>query len=59
MLIEYKGEHLGVREARKHIAWYVKGLRGSAAIKDRINRTDDFDNIKKILSNYIDSLYCL
>ena len=59
MLIEYKGEHLGVREARKHIAGYVKGLRGSAAIKDRINRTDDFDNIKKILSNYIDSLYCL
>lgn len=37
-LIKEKGEYTGVREARKHIAWYIKGRAGSAALRDRVNR---------------------
>jgi nifR3 family TIM-barrel protein len=30
-LLAYKGEYIGVREMRKHLAWYLKGRRGAAA----------------------------
>lgn len=34
ILCEYKGEDVGMREARKHVAWYLKGLRGAAAFRN-------------------------
>lgn len=36
-----KGEYVAVREMRKHIGWYLKGLPGSAALRGRINQIDD------------------
>lgn len=36
-LIDDKGEYIGVREARKHVAWYIKGLTGAAAMRNRVN----------------------
>lgn len=33
LLCRYKGEYTGMREARKHISWYVKGLRGAASLR--------------------------
>lgn len=38
MIVELKGEYTGVREMRKHIAWYIKGLRNSSYVKDKIFR---------------------
>ncbi len=35
LLVQYKGEHQGILEARKHIAWYLKGMPHSAAAKNR------------------------
>lgn len=37
MLIEYKGEHLGIREMRRHGAWYTKGLHHSSELRLRFN----------------------
>ena len=37
LLCEDKGEGTGVREARKHLAWYVKGFRGAAAFRNAVN----------------------
>jgi len=37
MIIEYKGEVTGVKEMRKHIAWYIKGLRNASSVKNLIN----------------------
>lgn len=37
LLIADKGEYIGVREARKHVAWYIKGLSGAAAMRNRVN----------------------
>ncbi len=37
LLIKDKGEYIGVREARKHVAWYIKGLPGSASMRNRVN----------------------
>ena len=35
-LIDLKGESVAVREMRKHLAWYLKGLPDSASVKDSI-----------------------
>ena len=35
-LVALKGEHVAVKEMRKHMAWYLKGMTGSARIKDAI-----------------------
>ncbi|MGN0503736.1 MAG: tRNA dihydrouridine synthase DusB [Ruminococcus sp.] len=37
-LCEYKGEDVGMREARKHVAWYIKGLKGSASFRNEAGR---------------------
>ena len=51
MLMEYKGDYIGVREARKHIAWYIKGMKDCARMRERVCRIDDkeilFEEIKK------------
>lgn len=39
-LCALKGEYTGIREARKHAGWYLKGMPGAAALRDRINRTE-------------------
>ncbi len=41
---------------RKHIAWYLKGLKNSTCIKDRINRTEDINEVIEILKEYFSSL---
>ena len=38
LLVRFKGEYIGLREMRKHAAWYTHGLPGSAALRDEINR---------------------
>ena len=46
----HKGEHIGLLEMRKHLAWYIKGLKGAAEARTRINQAENFDEIKAILS---------
>ena len=36
-LVAHKGDYIGVREMRKHMAWYLKGLRGAAQARLRFN----------------------
>ncbi len=53
MLIAEKGEYIGVREARKHVAWYIKGLKGSAKLKEKVFTIDDADEMRKCISEYM------
>ena len=55
-LIEYKGEYVGIRESRKHLAWYIKGLRGCTDIKVAINKATKFEEIDNILTHYENEL---
>ncbi|MBD2848396.1 tRNA dihydrouridine synthase DusB [Paenibacillus sp. IB182496] len=55
-LIALKGESVAVREMRKHLAWYLKGLPGAARIKDHIMEETSRDKMVHILGGYIDSL---
>ncbi len=56
LLIEDKGEYVGSREARKHIAWYTKGLKDSAQIRNNVNKTKTYDELKKVVLDYFDTL---
>lgn len=56
LLMEDKGEYVGSREARKHIAWYTKGLKDSAQIRNNVNQTKTYDQLKKVVLDYFDTL---
>ena len=49
MLVSLKGEHTGVCEMRKHIAWYIKGYRNSAQFKDRIFKAVSQDEMVELV----------
>lgn len=49
LIIQYKGEYVGIREARKHALWYIKGVRGSASVKNLITKSQSFEEMKKYL----------
>lgn len=49
LLVKEKGEKLGVAEARKHLAWYTHGMRGSAAVRARLMRVETLAEIPPLL----------
>ena len=49
LLVREKGEKIGIAEARKHLAWYTHGLRGSAAVRAALMRVETLDEIPKLL----------
>lgn len=53
LLIDCKGEYVGIREMRKHIAWYIKGYKNSARIRDDVNRINTAEEMKTILNDYL------
>lgn len=52
LLLEEKGEYTATREIRKHVAWYVKGMKNAAVVRDAINRTQTKEEFEEILSEY-------
>lgn len=48
-MIELKGAYAAVREMRKHMGWYLKGLPGSAAIRGKINQVHDADVLLQMI----------
>lgn len=57
--IRHKGERVGIIEMRKHIAWYVKGLKNSASLRDRINKINHKSDLEKVLTEYLVNEYIL
>lgn len=56
MLAAWRGEAIAVREMRKHIAWYLHGLRGSAQIRAQLLTLTDPYEVDRRLEEYIESL---
>ncbi|BAD42140.1 tRNA dihydrouridine synthase DusB [Symbiobacterium thermophilum] len=56
LMIEYKGEFLAVREMRKHAAWYLKGLHGSAGVRAAVNEAERADDLRALLLGYLDRM---
>ena len=56
LLFKVKPERIAIREMRKHIGWYVKGMRGSAEMRDKINRIEQRDVLEETLKRYRDEV---
>lgn len=52
-LIEEKGEFRGVKEARKHIAWFIKGLHSSAELKSKVFTKTSGNEVISLLNEYL------
>ncbi|MGM9971512.1 MAG: tRNA dihydrouridine synthase DusB [Anaeroplasmataceae bacterium] len=52
-LLKLKGEYLACLEMRTHISAYLKGLPGSANIRNMVNMEKDFNKVCEILKNYL------
>lgn len=48
-MIQSKGERAGIAESRKHLGWYMKGIRGAAELRNRINSAETLDELTEIL----------
>ncbi len=56
-LIEYKGEYIAMREARKHAAWYVKGIRGAAKYRAEIGKINTFSDLEELIDKITESCF--
>ncbi|WP_427339267.1 tRNA dihydrouridine synthase DusB [Caloranaerobacter sp. DY30410] len=56
LLTSLKGEKIAVREMRKHIGWYIKGMSNASDMRRRINTIDNKDEIIDVLNKYLERL---
>lgn len=56
LLLREKGEYVATREIRKHIAWYVKGLKNASSFRDKINQVVSAEDFFEKLEGYFLSL---
>ena len=49
--LEYKGEYSGIREMRKHVAWYTKGIPGAARLREKINAVESLGELENLLTS--------
>ena len=47
--LEFKGEYTGMREMRKHIAWYTAGFPNSAKLRDANNAVETYRELETLL----------
>ncbi|MCL2864937.1 MAG: tRNA dihydrouridine synthase DusB [Lachnospiraceae bacterium] len=50
LLLACKGDYIGIREMRKHVAWYTKGMAGSARIRELVNKIENMEELEYILT---------
>ncbi len=53
MLISYKGDYTGIREMRKHAAWYVRGCQNAAKLRARINEVESYGELLAIFEEVL------
>ena len=56
MEVQEKGEKVAIREMRKHIAWYVKGLKDATIIREKINKIETEQELTACITEYFNNL---
>ena len=59
LLCEYKGERVGMMEARKHAAWYLRGLRGGAGLRRAVVSIESIEQLEEITQTCLRNEQCL
>ncbi|MFQ9509640.1 MAG: tRNA dihydrouridine synthase DusB [Lachnospiraceae bacterium] len=52
--LQYKGEYIGIREMRKHVAWYTAGFPHSASLRRDVNAMESMEDLKKLFDQYVE-----
>jgi tRNA-dihydrouridine synthase len=50
------GEHIAVKEMRKHAAWYLKGLKGSNEVRKIVNVCEAADELRHVLLAFVEEI---
>lgn len=53
LVCKYKGEHMGMLQSRKQIAWYLKGFRGAAAFRNEAGRVETLGDMYGLISRVL------
>lgn len=56
LAIKEKGEYIAIREMRKHICWYIKNLKDSSTIRERVNSIEEIDELVAYLEEYFNRI---
>lgn len=54
MMLEWKPEYIAVREMRKHIAWYLHGIRGASKMRVQINHIESADEALEVVRQFLE-----
>lgn len=54
MMLEWKPEYIAVREMRKHIAWYLHGIRGASKMRVQINHIESADKALEVVRQFLE-----
>lgn len=53
LLCRYKGEYIGMREARKHSSWYIKGMRGAAEFRRECGEITAPEDLERLIDRVL------
>ena len=56
MEVEFKGEYTGIREMRKHVAWYTQGLRNACVLRRTVNKVETYKELEVLINRGINEL---
>lgn len=56
MMIAFKGELMGMREMRKHVAWYTAGYKHSARIRNQVNQVETYEQLEALCDKALDAI---
>lgn len=54
MQIAYKGEYIGMREMRKHAAWYTAGYKNASRLRGRINEVNSYEELEALFREFLE-----
>lgn len=55
-LIDLKNENIAVKEMRKHAAWYLKGVRGNARVRNSVNECNTREQMVSLLTSFVEEV---
>lgn len=53
LMVEVKGEFTGIREMRKHVAWYTFGYPHSSKLRNEVNQIESYDQLECLMHKYL------
>ena len=56
LAVKEKGEYIAIREMRKHICWYIKNLKDSSTIREKVNKIEQINELVEVLEEYFNNI---